>query len=757
MNRLFWMRWKWWVFAIAVAFSVLCAGALLKVHLAQDLSAMIPASLTREVSLFQASVGSGQIFVIVKGSSEEEALASAQTVQEKLLALGLIEKPAQGDENFVFSLLDALPYRFSAADENLLKKWITPTEIAAQTEQNYERLLSLEGHFLKPFILADPLGLTRLMGQKLSALGQGFNVEFSDGFLRAQDEPAVMALYRLSFSANDFDGARRLEQSFQKITAALPSSVQVFYLGGPRYTVENMSVIRRDLVKITVLALLLLGGVFFLFFRNKNAVFIYLLPLWVLPPAALVTYFIFGQISGITVGFGSVVAGLAVDYGIYLFFAIGYGGVDPFETVHRLKKHLFCNYITSVLCFAALFASHVELFHQLAVFSITALTLALLAALYIFPLFWQHIPHCTTVMYEDSRAGLKRSEVFLLTVLILLFGAWGLSHLKISGELEDLNGVSARFKQDKKMFETTFAPSLGTHQKALLFVLGSSPEQVLSRSEKLNVILPAPLPVTQVMPSAQAREDSLTRWQKFWTPSRISAVQNRVRQAAAKRGIKENAFDAFFDKLRAKDFPPDTWDITSLYNPLIKLKDGSYALVHLVPNEEPYRIKTTWTVFVSADRLQRALVDSLAREGKCVLVCALLFNFFALLWIFKNLKTTLLALVPMLLAGCMLTGCFALFHVQLNLFVLVFLPLLVGLGIDYAIFQIIKHTSSAQQLYPTRAVVAAGLSTLAGFGVLAVSTHPVLFMIGISSVLGISGAIFASIVILTPFLQEADL
>ena len=122
---------------------------------------------------------------------------------------------------------------------------------------------------------------------------------------------------------------------------------------------------------------------------------------------------------------------------------------------------------------------------------------------------------------------------------------------------------------------------------------------------------------------------------------------------------------------------------------------------------------------------------------------------------FRKLKDTLICFVPVVFGACVTFGCFALFGVRVNLFVLVFLPLLMGLGIDYGIFQVIKYNRGADRaLYPPRALIAAGLSTLAGFGVLIAAKHEVLFMMGFSSFVGISAAVCASLFILPAFLER---
>ena len=77
-----------------------------------------------------------------------------------------------------------------------------------------------------------------------------------------------------------------------------------------------------------------------------------------------------------------------------------------------------------------------------------------------------------------------------------------------------------------------------------------------------------------------------------------------------------------------------------------------------------------------------------------------------------------------------------------------------GLGIDYGIFQVMKFGSNHQHLYPPVALLTAALSTLAGFGVLACAEHSVLKIMGLSSFLGICGAMLASLFVLPALLEK---
>lgn len=751
----FFARHKKAAAALLLAGALGCGALLSCVKLDENIHAMIPAAVRERVELFEHSPLNKKIFIGVTADTAQAAQEAAEELRADLVRRGLLTLPPAPGPDFALTLYRGLPYRFSAKDAQAAAERLTPEAVRERMAQNYENLLSFQSFFLKDLILADPLGLTDLMAAKMAAFGAGTALEYRDGFLASPDGKTLIGPYDFPGETADFNAARRFAEGFSQAAADISSSAKAFYLGSLRYTVENVAVIQADLLKITLLAFVLLAGVFWYFFRHKTALLIYLLPVLVLPPAALVTYRVFGSLSGITLGFGSVVAGLSVDYSVYIFFALKRTRAGARETAAHMKKHLLCNFMTSALCFAALFCSSVELFRQIAVFSVTGLLLSLLLALYIFPHYWTDLPPETQASPRYTLPVLPRRAAVLVCVFLLAFGALGVTRAHFSGDVEDLNSTSAQFKQDKAAFDRVFS---GVSQNsALLFVFGATPEEALEHNEALSARLPAPLAVSEVIVSNSARAENTARWREFWSASRANYARLLIEEEAGKLGLKPAAFEPFFKEVLAEP-APDTFDFTKLYNPAAELADGRFAVVNIVPNTAAYETaaREAGAVFLSASELKTDLIHAVKKEALKIVLLALLFNLAAVRWAFKSWKTAFLAFVPVVLAACFTFGCFWAFNVRVNLFILVFLPLLMGIGIDYGIFQLMRRASSGGEYanaYPASALAAAALSTLAGFGVLAFAKHGVLFIIGLSSFLGVGGAMLASLFVLPAFLQ----
>ncbi len=719
-----------------------------------SLHILIPGSVREQMELFEKSPFNQKVFVVVTSQKDTDLLAHAHMVQNYLTQQGLIRPGFNPAPDFALTLLHALPFRFLPTDREPVLEKITQEAVAASTQENYERITSLEGVLLRPLIQADPFHLLEIMTRKLAAFNPQTNLDYRDGFLTTGKGNTLVGLYDLARPAR-FNNAQRFSEAIKQLNAQLPEGMEVFYLGGLRYTAENVSLIQHDLRYVSLLGIICLILVFCLLLRSAHALFIYALPLLILPVAALGTYAVFGNISGITLGFGSVVAGLSVDYGIYLFFAIVHGNLPATLAAQKLRRHIGCTFLTSSLCFVALFLSSVEVFRQIAVFALLGLTAALLIALFILPLYWENLSTKKRTLSAATEASLLQSPILagLLSAVIIAFGIWGFYHTRLSSDLETMNASSPLLQKQKSVLDDVFTEA--ETKNAFIFVKGRTIEEALENNERISLSLPVPLATAEMIPSEKGRESRLKQWKDFWSRERIEDAQELLQQSAVRVGFSPKAFDPFFEWLDNPE-SQSLFDFTKIYNPVIALEDGSFAVVNFVPNTPQVQEIATDAnvVYVTAPELKNGLMQSMKKETLRIALLAFLFNLVAVTVVFNSFRKALLAFIPVGLAICFTFGCFALFKVEVNLFALVFLPLLMGLGIDYGIFQLEKSETAVMQLYPPVALVAAGLSTLAGFGVLIVAKHPVLHMMGLASCVGVGSAMLVSLLILPPILER---
>jgi uncharacterized protein len=127
---------------------------------------------------------------------------------------------------------------------------------------------------------------------------------------------------------------------------------------------------------------------------------------------------------------------------------------------------------------------------------------------------------------------------------------------------------------------------------------------------------------------------------------------------------------------------------------------------------------------------------------------------------FRGALSTILALVPLLVGSVWTLGLMVLFGVQFNMANLLFLPLIIGIGIDNGVH--IVHSYRATGKYEgesvpltkstAKAITLAALTTIVGFGSMMISSHRGIYSLGLLVALGVGSVLIASLTTLPSLL-----
>lgn len=150
------------------------------------------------------------------------------------------------------------------------------------------------------------------------------------------------------------------------------------------------------------------------------------------------------------------------------------------------------------------------------------------------------------------------------------------------------------------------------------------------------------------------------------------------------------------------------------------------------------------------------IIDGYKQAGLYAFVGVAILAFLA----FRALQPTLLALVPLSVGAAWTVGLMALLQVPLNVANLLFLPLIMGIGIDNGIYIVHRFwTASGMAERPVplawstgRAVTLSSLTTLVGFGSLMLSSHRGIYSLGLLVALGVGSVLLASLAVLPSLL-----
>ncbi|SVB47503.1 uncharacterized protein METZ01_LOCUS200357, partial [marine metagenome] len=194
----------------------------------------------------------------------------------------------------------------------------------------------------------------------------------------------VAEIFAEGLNLNQFENAIHIiDDSFNDLNHNI--SVSLHMVGPPAFAVASRESIRRDATKLSIIATCLVIGIIYLFYRSITLIFLCLIPLLcgiLISVSAIVL--IFGSIHGITLAFGIVIIGVAIDYPLHLFSHIK-ANEHPSEAMDRIWPTLRLGVLTTALGFVSMIFSDFDGLIQLAAFTVCGLVTAALVTRHILP------------------------------------------------------------------------------------------------------------------------------------------------------------------------------------------------------------------------------------------------------------------------------------------------------------------------------------------------------------------------------------
>jgi predicted exporter len=271
--------------------------------------------------------------------------------------------------------------------------------------------------------------------------------------------------------------------------------------------------------------------------------------------------------------------------------------------------------------------------------------------------------------------------------------------------------------------------------------------------------------VAPLMPSHATQARNLKRWHAFWREDdRAQRLASTLQQEGKALGFSSAAFGPFLAMI---DESAEPFSVSALQevtgpmlSPLIAQRPSGLGLVTLVPdgNEAVSAFGPDGLTLpdeaqaVSQQRFAATLRSSLAQDFQRFLLRALVMVILVLTVALRRLRMVVLCLLPALTGLLVMLAVMGATGLSVNMFNMAASVLVLGLSIDYGVFMVRRaHVDDGAE---QRAVVASALTTLSGFGALALAQHPAMFSLGITVVLGIVPAMLCALWIV-PALQGA--
>jgi len=756
------MRLRAWLWILVLAVLAGLGGQRLARGgaLQTDLLAMLPeteqnAVAERGVRVLSQATGDRAIFLV---GGPGATLAPGRHFAQSLTASGAFA-----------SVLGTLPpvdptliFRFYAEHRFRLPHPSPGATVAAVRAAVETRLTAPMGSALGPE--ADPLGhVARFMdGLPLNSL----RLEIQEGMLTLRSGDALYVLVTANLKGSAYDPAVQ-RVSLAAVRAAetalraaepraelLRARPEVLRTGALFYAADARESAEWETGIIGWGSLAAIVALFLAVFRSARHLLLGLACVGAgLIAATAVTLLVFGKIYLLTLVCGSSMLGVAVDYPL-LYFAnqLGAGPAwNPRAALARLMPALLLGVVTTLLGYACLGVAPFPGLRQMAVFSMAGLAASFLTVLLVLPdALGRPLPERPRLMAALDRAGLawlalgRRPAFRVALVLATLLAAAALLRLRVDDDVKSLIQPSGTLRtQEARIRELTGFSNSGR----FFLVEGADEGAVLAREEALRArlepllrlgALEAVQAVSAFVPSPARQEEAL-RASRAEAPLlaqaltqvgfRPGAVARQGEELAAQRPLTVAAFlkTPFAGPFRMFWLGATVHGCGAMVYPVgacpsAQLREAAAGLPGVALVDKAQSVSGLLGHY-------RGLAN-----GALALACVLVW--LMLLWRY-GLRSGTAILLPSLLGILAALAGLALVGSPLTLFNTIALVLVLGFGVDYAVFLAEGGRQSAPALL---GVLLASFATLLSYGLLAFSHTPALRGFGLTLGLGVLAA-----------------
>lgn len=632
------------------------------------------------------------------------------------------------------------------------------------------------GMLIKQLLPRDPTGEVR---ELLAAFEGGEQPPSTEGVWSTRDGDRALLLLQTRAEGSDLEAQARALAAVQRAFDAIPqrqAETRLLMTGTGVFSVQSRGLIQSEVRRLAIASLVLVVGLLWLVYRSWRLLGLNLLPMLTGTLAGITAVsLVYGEVHGITLGFGTTMIGEAVDYAIYLFVQ------RPGPTAQRaFWRTLWLGLLTSVAGFLALLGSGFPGLVQLGLYSTAGLLAAVLVTRYVLPpLMPVRLP---AIDLPRTGALLQRAVQFAprLRGLLLLFVAGMLAVVALHADriwnrsISALNPVPRAAQQ----LDEELRRDLGASELRYLAVLtASDAEQGLQQSERASRVLQAlsregllaghsaPSQVLPSRASQQARQAALPEAAELrrrlgaalagqpLKPERLQgfvtdAERNRTRPLLTRADLDGTAAALLYDTLLVQR----ERDVLVLLPLRPVLREGEAMLdldrIDAALHTEGLAQATVIDLLAETNALfDSYLHEALVYSGLgCLAILALL------LFMLRSLVRALRVALPLVCAVLGVTGALLLAGTALTILHLVGLLLVVAIGSNYALFFDSSNAAASAQEHRLTLIslVTANLTIVGSFGMLALSSVPVLTILGVTVGLGTMLALLFSAVLASP-------
>ena len=703
------------------------------------------------------------------GADELQITSQSQKMAAGLRQSGLFSSVVNGASVVDASVTQRLfSYRY-LLDETMSQDSFSVSELRHAFQQRLEEMASPFSSFSQRLLVSDPTAAMLRVSDSLQ--GSQSALESSNGVWYSNKDKRSLLIASSKEPGSNIDAQERvykfIQSTYEQSKGDSNSSLTVS--GSPLFAVVARDSIRKESRQFSIAAGLFMLLFMFIVFRSGTMVLLTMLPLagGLLMATALVSL-LYGSIHGITLAFGITLLGVAIDYPVHLLMHAR-KGKSLQQAAIRIWPVLRLGVMTTALGYGAMVWTDFSGLSQLGVFSLTGLITAALITRTLLPVLKKNVIRHRAglefvVLTKKNRIWLRLTGIALIAFMLVSMVSL-VKHTSFlpediwSNDIATLSPVPIELVQRDRLLRS----SLGVPESSsLIRVEGKNIEQVLRTQELLQPVLAEAISknylsgtqsATDLLPSLQIQQ-----YRQSLLPDR-EILSKRMHDALQSLPFRPESFEPFLDAVEeAKSLkhlkPEDLRDssLAAAFDGLLSInKSRVSGVIRLTGLEDPAALEELvkesgipQVAFINLKSSTNELIlefrqEMLSRIGWVAAVILLV-----LCVGLRDLRRSLKVIVPVILAVLFAAMVPLWLGEPLNLFHLVSLLLVTGLGLDYALFFSSIRDNREESAIVTFSLIICGISSLVVFAMLAFSSIPVLHSIGITVASGVVAAFVLS-------------
>ncbi|WP_108868882.1 MMPL family transporter [Aquimarina aquimarini] len=696
---------------------------------------------------------------------------------------GTYIKNIQGkiDDDNVLTTLDFvyqnLPLFLDEQDYKTIHHKIQKDSIDAITNQNYKTLISPTGLVAKKTILKDPFGLSFIALKKLQQLNIGDQFTLYNGYLLTKDKKNILLFINPALESSETSENAKFVADLYDVNSQLNTTyqnkVKSEYYGATLMAVSNAQQIKTD-IQITIsIALTILLIILVLFYKKITIPIILFVPTLFGGLLAIALLFLIREkISAISLGIGSVLLGVTLDYSLHILTHIRSN--NSISNLYKdISKPILMSSLTTACAFLCLLFLSSQALQDLGIFAATSVLGASFFALIFIP----------QVYRDTSKKKSKKTSIDTLAsynlhknkwciiglAVVLLLSVFTYNNVFFNKDLAQLNYKSEILKDA----ETRLDHLLNIAKKSMyIATYGNNEQEALKINDHIYKKLSELKEQDEIIDfssigafvhSKENQRQKINLWHQFWNTQTIQNTRTNLIESGEKLGFKHNAFHPFYTLLDKKFNPISVQDYTALtaftLDDYISTKNDFTTVTSLIKVDQhnTEKIRNLFkdkqqTILIDRQHMNETFLGNLKNDFDTLIKYSLIVVLLILFIFYRSLSLTIVTSIPIFLTWLLTIGIMGLLGIEFNIFNIIISTFIFGLGIDYSIFitnGLLTEYRTGEKTLPTHktSIILSLITTILGVGVLIFAKHPALYSISIVSIIGILSAVFVAFTI----------